>query len=64
MAYYLLMLREYKAKRLLTKERGEPGSPLEKELLDDGNFATVAKPGLTVAGCIDGDTEYNVVACG
>ena len=45
------------------KKRGEPGPPLEKELLDDRKFATVAEPGLPVAGGIDGDTEYDVIAC-
>jgi len=45
------------------KKRGEPGPPLEKELLDDRKFATVAETCLAVAGGIDCDAEDNVVAC-
>ena len=44
------------------KKRGEPGPPLEKELLDDRKFAAVAEPGLTIARSIDGDAKDHIVA--
>ena len=46
---------------MLRKERGEPKPAPGEGTTGDGKFAAVAEPGLTVAGSIDGDAQYDIV---